>query len=415
MQKVLVVEDSSIATKIIRHIAKQDLNFTPIFASSFAQARECYEQHKDDLFAGLIDLTLPDAPDGEVVDFMLDKGLPTIVLTGTFSEERRERLLAKGIVDYVTKEGRYSYQYAIGAINRLQVNQSVKVLVVEDSNTSRKLICGLLRRHLYHVLEASNGIEAIKVLLEHTDIKLLITDYNMPQMDGFELVKNIRSKYEKYDLVIIGLSAEGEKSLSARFIKVGANDFLSKPFNPEELYCRVNHNIDALQLIDQIKQAANRDYLTGLYNRRYFFSVGAQLYQQTLDDNKPLALGVIDFDHFKQVNDDYGHDFGDYVLKRISQLFESTFERFLVARAGGEEFFVLLPGMTNNQAVAYLDKVRTIVAQEPFDIGEEDIFITISVGVSNNIQEGLKQQITLADSYLYRAKEAGRNMVIGDD
>lgn len=413
--KILVVEDSSIVTKIIRHVIKTEPNIEAHYAASFAEARTLVDSLGDELFAALVDLNLPDAPDGEVVDYTLEQGLPTIVLTGSFDDERREMLLSKGIVDYVGKEGRFSYSYAVNLVNRLYKNQHIKVLVVEDSDTSRRVICDMLKRHKYQVLSAVDGIDAIKVLLEHPDIKLLITDYNMPKMDGFELVQNIRVKYEKSDLIIIGLSAEGQGSLSAKFIKNGANDFLPKPFNHEEFYCRIMHNVESLELIEKIRDAANRDHLTGAYNRRYFFDQGEDLYEHAKSSNAPLAAVVLDIDHFKRINDTYGHDGGDQVLVAFSHMLYETLGRFLVARAGGEEFFVLLPGIDNEKALSLIDRVRSIAASSPVEVNGDEVFVTFSAGVSNVYSDNLDEQLNLADEHLYRAKEAGRNLVIGDD
>lgn len=416
IKKILVVEDSPIVSKIVRHVLKDDAGIEAVYAADFAQAKVAYAAHKDDLFAALVDLNLPDAPDGEVVDYMLEQQVPTIVLTGSYDDERRERLLAKGIVDYVIKEGRYSYNYAVNLVNRLSKNQHVKVLVVDDSDTSRNHISELLRRHMFQVVSANNGIDAVKVLLDNPDIKLLITDYNMPRMDGFQLVQNIRHKYEKSDLVIIGLSSEGQSNLSAKFIKNGANDFLQKPFNQEEFYCRVTHNVESLELIEQIRNAANRDHLTNLYNRRYFFEQGEDFYAHALSAATPLAAAVLDIDYFKNINDTHGHEAGDRVLRQFGEILENTLGRFLVARAGGEEFFALLPGLDNEKAAAYLDKVRSIVEATPMDIGnDETVYVSFSAGISNQLSTSLDDQLNIADEHLYRAKEAGRNLVIGDD
>jgi len=226
MKKVLVVEDSVMVMKVLTHVLSRSDQVLPVYAKSFSEAKARVESGEHEFFAALVDLSLPDAPDGEVVDYTLGLDIPTIVLTGSFDEKRRADLLNKGIVDYVTKEGRYSYQYALGVLHRLIKNQRVKVLVVDDSSTARKFVSQMLRLHLYPVFEAEDGVEAIKVLLANPDIKILITDYHMPRMDGFELVKNIRVKYEKSDLIIVGLSSEGDGTLSAKFIKHGANDFL---------------------------------------------------------------------------------------------------------------------------------------------------------------------------------------------
>src|SRR5690606_9130301 len=206
MKNILVVEDSAVVLKIVRHVLSQSPHIKAHYAETKARAEELLARDLN-WFAAMVDLSLPDAPNGEIVDFVLARNIPTIVLTGSFDEKRRENLLFKGIVDYVTKEGRFSYEYALSVLHRLIKNQFTQVLVVDDAPTSRKFVSGLLRRQLYQVFEADDGVHAIKVLLENPGIKLLITDFNMPRMDGFELVKNLRVKYEKTDLVIIGISS----------------------------------------------------------------------------------------------------------------------------------------------------------------------------------------------------------------
>jgi len=396
-------------------MAKQEIEYEVVLATTFAEARLKCSEHEGEFFAAIVDLNLPDAPDGEVVDFTLEQKLPTIVLTGSFDDERRESLLSKGIVDYVTKESRYSYQYALRLINRLRDNQSIKVLVVEDSSTARKYITGMLRRHLFKVVEAVDGIDAIKVLLSNPDIKLLITDYNMPKMDGFELVKNLRCKYEKFDLIIIGLSAEGQGSLSAKFIKTGANDFLSKPFNPEEFYCRINHNIESLELIEKIRDVANRDYFTNVYSRRYFFQKGEQLWESAKENDTPLAVAVINMDNFKELNEQYGNSFADSVLKSVAEILEKTLFRFVLARSSGKEFYVLLPGLDNIKAVMLLDKVRGIVSRENFMTSDGETYVTCSMGISNSLHERFLDQVASAETLMKHAKESGKNIVFGEE
>ncbi len=415
MQKVLIVEDSHIVAKVLLHMAKQEIDYEVVLATTFAEAQLKYDECDGDFFAAIVDLNLPDAPNGEVVDFTLQNQLPTIVLTSSFNEDRRELLLNKGIVDYVTKESRYSYQYALRLVTRLQKNTSTKVLVVEDSESTRKYICSMLKRHLFKVVEAADGIDAIKVFLANPDVKLLITDYNMPNMDGFDLVKNLRCKYEKFDLIIIGLSAEGKGSLSAKFIKTGANDFLSKPFNPEEFYCRINHNMESVELVEKIRDVANRDYFTNVYSRRYFFQKGEEIWSAAKENNTPLAMGVINIDDFKQVNERYGNVFADSILKKVAAILEKALFRFILARSSGKEFYVLLPGLDNIKAVVLLDKVRVIVSRENFATVNETAFVTCSIGVSNNLQDRLLDQIASAELRMQHAKQAGKNIVFGDE
>ncbi len=414
MKKILIVEDSDMVIKVLRHLMAQYPQYHALFAANMVQAQDIVSQQDGDIFAALVDLNLPDAPNGEVVDYVLSQKIPSIVLTGSYDEKKREQLFNKGIVDYVTKEGRYAYNKAVAMIERLEKNQHIKVLVVDDSDLSRKHVSTLFRRHLFQVVEAKDGVDAIKVLLENPDVKLLMTDYNMPRMDGFELVRNLRYKYDKTDLIMIGVSGESSEALSAKFIKHGANDFLRKPFLPEEFYCRVIHNIESLELIEKITYNAQRDHLTGLFHRPYFFNAAREIYRNAQEKSLPLACAVINVDNFSVINQQHGSAWGDVALKKIAASLQSMLGRFLLARADSDDFYVLMPGLDNEKAVALLDKVKQLIGAESFVIDGENKHFYFSAGITNNLQNSIDQQIALAIKYMRRAKDAGGQMIVDD-
>ncbi|MCH2041150.1 MAG: diguanylate cyclase [Saccharospirillaceae bacterium] len=417
MPKFLIVEDSSVILKILKHIAKQELPFDVLFASSMAQAKALYLEHKDEVVAGLIDLALPDAPDGQLVDYLLEEGLPVVVLTGTSDGDTRETLLRKGVADYVIKETRFSYQYAIQMLHRVYKNRQVDVLVVEDSRAFRKFIVQLLNLHQYRVHEAEDGLQALEILRQQESIQLVITDYHMPRLDGFELVQAIRQQFERRHIAVIGLSGQGDHSLSVKFIKNGANDFLPKPFEQEEFFCRVTNNVEALESLQRLQYQATRDYLTGLYNRRYFTEEAEQHLAKSAVEGRVVSMAMLDIDFFKKINDDYSHIAGDMVLQQIGETLRRGLGRFLVARTGGEEFSILLPGLDAEKACSLMDGLRQGIAEQIFDIPDDFLRLSVSIGVCTS-QDGrgsLDQMIATADDNLYRAKEAGRNLVVGDD
>lgn len=415
MRKVLVVEGSPIVIKVLKHVLSGEDLFECVYTSSFGEAKAACEAASEPFFAALIDINLPDAPAGEAVDFSLSQGIPTIVITDDFEVEKKDKLLSKGIVDYVTKEGRYSYEYALGVLKRLVKNQNIKVLVVDDSDTARRFVAALLRLQLYQVFEAIDGVQAIKLVLENPDLKLLITDFNMPRMDGCELVKNIRLKYEKSDLVIIGLSTNGERGLSARFIKNGANDFLQKPFNHEEFFCRINHNVEFLELIETIKDSAYRDDLTGIYNRKYFYNLCGSAFAERQVKASAISVGIIDLDEFHIINDQYGHEIGDRAMVEVVREMSGLLSRFIFARASGTEFYVLMQGLDNEKATAFIEQVRQILCSSSFDVDGHSINVTYSAGVSSVNTENVDELVTSASINLKRAKEAGGDLVFGDD
>lgn len=410
MPAVLIVEDSPMVMKILKHIAQKTLTFDLFFAESRTAARSELSK-REDWLAGIIDLNLPDSPDGELVEDVLAMGIPTIVLTASVNNDRRDSLLKHGIVDYVLKEGRFSYQYAVNLVNRLYNNQFIKVLIAEDSRNIRRLITELLKRHLYQVIEADNGQSALERITEDSEIRVLLTDNTMPKMNGFELIHALRMKEEHMDLVIIGLSSSSDKYLSAKFIKHGANDFLFKPFSHEEFYCRMYQAVESMERLDRMRHMAYTDALTDLGNRRYFIEQSRQQLRLSIDSSNPVALAIMDIDHFKLVNDTHGHDVGDAVLARFGHHIKQSFPNCVCGRTGGEEFAILFANITAHQAFKQLELFRKHIANDPVEIESGLIQYTISIGVAETPNTNLEALMKSADELLYHAKSSGRNQV----
>lgn len=408
-EKILLVEDSSVVLKVLKHLVGQNSNFEPVLANSYKAALEQIDIHGNDLFVAVVDLHLPDAENGEIVDAMLEKGIPCVVLTGTYDDNLRLSLLNKGVVDYVTKDSRYSYQHVMKVVERLRKNVAIKVLVAEDSTTSRNFIKTLLQQYRFQVIEAKDGQEALTILESDDTISMLITDHNMPIINGYDLVRMLRRNMRFQDLVIIGLSSEGDSSLTAKFIKSGANDFLKKPFYHEEFHCRVIHNLEAQEMLNTIRDLANLDALTGLYNRRYLMAEGESFYQGAVAAHRPIHVVMIDIDHFKQINDNYGHLIGDKLLEAFSELLSEFFSDSLVARFGGEEFCVLNDVCTVEGISQRLKALNECLDARSFT--SEEVKVTYSGGVVSEVYENLEGAVKIADTRLYLAKNNGRNQV----
>ena len=406
MQRVLVVEDSKVVQQVLRHLTTQYLDVAVDFAWSLNECEDYIEKHKYSL--ALVDLTLPDAPNGEVAKFTLSHAIPTVVLTSKIDEYKRQQMLELGVIDYVIKDNRDSYHYAIKLVAQLLRNQGCKALVADDSVLSRSLMKQMLEKQLFDVTDAQDGQQALEIIKSNPNIKLLMTDYAMPLMDGFELVKAVRNFRGRDDLAIIGLSGAGKHGLSARFIKYGANDFLTKPFMNEEFHCRVMQTMEQLSLIADIKESAYRDYLTGMYNRRYFYQYAEQL----LKKQQQNTLALLDIDFFKNINDTLGHEAGDQALKQVATLIKTTFSKFTVARVGGEEFAIILDDIDTARGREYLEGFRKKLAKHEFLIDEKPFSITISIGVADFQNTDLTQAMRIADAALYEAKNNGRNCVV---
>lgn len=253
-QKILVIEDSNVQSKIIcRHIESMT-NFSTVSADSLEATAAVLDSMRGEIFAAVVDLNLPDAPYGEAVDIVQQHGLAAIVLTATFKDDVRDSLLARNVADYVLKESIVVLDDVESKIERLFKNQFIKALVVDDSRMARSSVRSLLEVQNYQVLEAENGVQAMQVLEANPDIKLIVTDYEMPEMDGYELTTEVRRKYNKHQLAIVGISGAGDSAMTAKFLKHGANDFLHKPFAAEEFSWRVNQTVELIELVCELTE-----------------------------------------------------------------------------------------------------------------------------------------------------------------
>lgn len=409
----MVVEDNRSLASMAKAMIEDIPGFEVVVASNGTEARSKAQADADSFSVALVDLNLPDAPNGEIVPVLQSLAIPVIVLTGYFGEELRTKMVDLGVVDYVLKKNISAYEYVAGLVKRVHNNRSTTVLVVDDSPSVLSMLKRYLTIQCLNVVTATNGAEALQRMAENPHIKLVITDYNMPVMDGFELILQLRARQNKDQLAIIGLSSSGEGRLSAHFLKSGANDFISKPFSYEEFLCRINQNLDYLDQLAEIRDSANRDYLTKLYNRRHFFSTGRPLYHQTVFQQKPVGVAMLDIDYFKRINDQYGHDAGDSALRHLAAMLNQTFSDNLVARFGGEEFCLLIcddPDTTRQK----LDAFREQVADSPVSEDGHYVSFQVSIGFASAECDSLDALISAADANLYQAKALGRNRVVSD-
>ena len=410
-QKVLVIDDSRTSVKIMQGLVTK-AKLKAVCATSLTEARHIFSSSApEDFLCAIVDYNLPDAPNGEAIDFTIESYLPTIVVTGHIDEETRTAILAKNVVDYITKENTQVYEYLSRLLSRLEKNKKVAVLVVDDSRVGRNTMVSLLRRHNFITFEANDGQQGLEALRRYPNIKLAIIDENMPVMSGLEMVSELRRIYKKEDLGVIGISADTSDGLSARFIKSGATDYLHKPYCHEEFFCRIMQNVENLENIEAIRRAANSDYLTGLPNRRHFFNrISAS---QRLKP-KQQCLMIIDIDHFKAVNDNYGHDGGDYTLKQIAKMVALWFGAYNVARFGGEEFCVHMSKLSLSEAYDLAEEFRQEMAKKILLFEDNEFTCTVSIGLTAMSHDGINQMLRIADQYLFNAKNSGRNVVIQD-
>jgi len=421
---VLIVEDSRSLSKRIATLLTERWGCEVHIAEGLSSARKLLDKHGWDYVSAVCDVNLPDAPNGEIIDLLKQLAIPTIAITKILDDKFRALIVKKGVADYVLKDGDDYCEYITQLVGRIYKNRSIKALIVSDSLSARTILEHMLNTQCLRTLVAADGKAALKLLNEHPDIQLVIVDYpkpdpvitdypvlELPGMDGFLFTQEARKLYGKDRLAIIGISASPDEGVAARLLKYGANEFIFKPFSYEELSCRIAQNLEMMEQIETIREVANRDYLTGLHNRRFFFERGQEIYHNATQEALPLAIAMIDIDNFKTLNDTYGHDVGDIVLKHCSHLLHQNFGKELLARLGGEEFAVLICKTSLPDVRARFEKFVRKVAVTPAVHQDKVIPFTVSAGLNNELGKDLNEMLKFADDRLYRAKDAGRNRV----
>ena len=410
---VLVIEDQRVFAQMLKTLLQRRFASHVLLASHLEQANRLLEQHHEQIDIAICDLHLPDGRNLEVISAVEKYDIPIIAMTGKFPEELRGELLQRKVVDYVLKESFTSFDYVLGLVQRLCRNKSIKALIVDDSASSRMLLHAHLNQQCIQAELAVDGVQGLAILEKNPEISLILVDHEMPKMNGMQFTAEVRKRHSKEQLAIIGISASANDKLSARFLKHGANDFLSKPFSYEELLCRVSQNLDMLDLIQRNRLAAISDYLTGLYNRRYFFGYSAQLLEKR-EELGWIFLAMIDIDFFKKINDQYGHLIGDQALIQTAKHLRELFPDDFISRLGGEEFVILFQNKSSASVAAALETFRQRQQASALALGDGlHLTVPVSIGCAMlRADHTLDQLLDEADKLLYQAKENGRNQLI---
>ncbi len=302
-------------------------------------------------------------------------------------------------------------------------DRTYSILVVDDDPVSRTLLERLLTKEGFHVISAENGEQALNIFKKQY-IPIILTDWIMPKMNGVELCRAIRDIEAPGYVFIIIITARDSRDDIVKGLEAGADDYVSKPFYPSELLARIKTGIRILELErslrkanEEIKRLSITDPLTNCYNRGYLMEHLPKEIKRAIRYKHLLSLAITDIDHFKRVNDTYGHQAGDKVLKYFVELIISSIRNSdWVARYGGEEFVVVIPETGIDGAVEMAERLRKTVASTGIDIGDKKINITASFGIAcfdpNKTEEITPDYlINEADRMLYEAKREGRNRV----
>jgi diguanylate cyclase (GGDEF)-like protein len=299
----------------------------------------------------------------------------------------------------------------------------VKVLIAEDDPVSRRMLQALLVKWGYHVMVAAEGEEAWQVLQGNEAPRLVILDWMMPGRDGIDICRSLRQRKGRAYIYILLLTARGQKQDIVEGLEAGADDYLTKPFDPYELRARVRAGQRIVELQERLLQArealrdqASRDPLTDLWNHGTILAILRKELARALSLHIPFAVAMADMDGFKAINDTYGHRAGDAVLRETSRRLRRAMRTCdSLGRYGGDEFLAVVPGCDPAGAARFGECFRARIDRKAVETPEGLIPVTLSLGVvALESLEGVNSEalVRVADTALYRAKIAGRNRVV---
>ncbi|WP_286261448.1 diguanylate cyclase [Thalassotalea atypica] len=288
-----------------------------------------------------------------------------------------------------------------------------KILAVDDAQDTLLLLEFDLQAEGYDVITAKDGETAL-VLLEQHDIDLVLLDLYMPGLSGLDTLKKLKSQSKHLNTPVIMLSASDDENQIVSALELGANDYITKPYIPKVLLARLKTSLRLLEKTLKLESLAKTDFLTNVNNKRNFENLAIASIKQMCRTNNNVTIAMLDIDYFKSVNDNYGHDVGNEVLKLFASTMKKEFRQYdIIGRVGGEEFAVCMPNTNLKEGFNACERFRKVIESLEVAISHEKISFTVSIGLAsvchNEGHYDFNSLMKVADKFLYQAKETSRN------
>jgi two-component system cell cycle response regulator len=454
--RVLVVDDIMPNVKLLEAKLKNEY-FEVLTAMNGPQCLELAEKQSPDII--LLDVMMPGMDGFEVCKRLKANiktaHIPVVMVTALTDTADRVRGLESGADDFLSKpindialmsrvrslvrlkmiidewrtREKTASQFGVegSSLNLMEESfENARILVIEDKSFESEKFLEALKRDDDNVVVVTTGQEGLEKAVENS-FDMIVVSLNLEAEDGLRLCSHLRSHEHTRSVPILMIAEDGDMKRVAQGLEIGAHDYIIRPVDRNELLARTRTQIRRKRYQNHLRanyedslSMAVSDSLTGLFNRRYLSVHGEKLLLKAKQTEKSLAVLVMDLDHFKSINDNYGHAVGDQVLKEFASRVSQRLRSFdLVARYGGEEFVALLPDVTQDMALQVAERLREGVANTPITIKAEagSLTATVSIGgiwLAPDNHLTLDQAIDRADKALYEAKAAGRNRAVFD-
>jgi diguanylate cyclase (GGDEF)-like protein len=415
-QRVLLVEDTRLYTVAVRSLLETRLGVVVVACATFEALRDVIETCSEPFDLAILDLCLADAPNGETLKYILETSVPAVVFSGFTTDARRAEILSSGAADIVYKNSPRSLDNLLESVTRVLSSRQPHILVVDPGRSSAMVAA--IGRGAFAVTHCKGEEDALDAIdSAKGGIELVVVRSDIVSKNAYAFIETLHLRFGEGAVRVVGFASETPDDAVGRFLKAGGDDFLQLPMSRLDIEGRLTHTLAIHRQIQTLQRMASRDYLTDMLNRRYFFDRGPKMVEMCLRQSSPVCAALLDIDHFKRLNDTYGHEVGDLVLKAVSRkLLQIVGEnQHLAARIGGEEFGLLLTHMDIEEAYEFCERIRIEISKVRVAIDDEDISVTVSMGLATISEfETFDNYLNAADQYLYLAKHSGRNRVFSD-
>lgn len=409
MKKILIIEDNKMLCKLLAKKIQTTLGYEVDLAFDFAEAKALAT---NDYFLSFVDLCLPDAPNGEVVDYVIEKKIPAIVLTASGDKATKEKFMDKDILDYIFKESETCIDEIIGSIIKLNQYAKTKVILAMSKLSERNEIKKMLVQRQFNILAAAHGEEAMNYLNDNNDIKLIIADVNMPVISGFELLTQVRERFSDDELGVILLGESGD-SLEADSFKNGVNEYLVKPLKKESFNCRLDRCLSHMDDKKFLNTYNILDPISGVKNYNALLSGIEDYFNEISAKDAEFAFAFLDVDNLQTINYEYGREVGDRVIKICAnEIVNETKGRDLVGRYSEEKICILLKNVSQERAIKIFSRIRVNIKKAGILVNLDEVFFTASIGVVfGKSGDKIDDLVDRASKALGQAKDNGKDRV----
>ncbi len=374
--------------------------------------RKLLSAHEGEFVLAVVDTRLPDAPEGEVLEVLTSNQIPTIAITSQVTEPVATRLQDRHIIDCVLKRSDEDSELIADLVTRTLLNHTRKILFYSSNDFNRKVIRQMLDIHRYTVIDVRTEADVRRQLESNRDISLVLIDHQAIEQDELALINSLRQNYRREDLSIAAVCDTPNPACTARLLRVGANDVISKPYQADEFYYRIKQCVESVERVREIKFSATRDSLTGIYNRDYLFDVGEKIYASAQRGDIKLSMAMIQIDNFDSLTTLHGLEVSNEVLKTIAPILQKELRKNdVLARYNAGTFACLAANVGDHNAIMVFERIRQLIAKTPVQCGATVVNITGSIGVSTFPDETFLAMIGNAQEALDYAKEHGQNCV----